>query len=97
MSKIQKKFKTSYTAIEMKSWVSMNILPLPLFSQIVNSSTWYDNTLFIDTKFGKGNIILQDNLIEVDFELNIMGSMASKSIEEALDKEFKKLETRNSN
>ncbi|MGB9702187.1 MAG: hypothetical protein ACPL1A_05585 [Candidatus Kapaibacteriota bacterium] len=95
MSRINKKFKTAYKADEMKNWVSVNILPHPLLGQFVNSTTWNGNSLFMDTKFGTGNIILNDYLVEVDFELNVIGSMASKTIEETLDKEFKKLESKN--
>jgi hypothetical protein len=95
MSKINKKFKTAYKADEMKNWVSTNILPHPILGQFVNSTTWNGYSLFMDTKFGTGTIILMDYLVEVDFELNIIGSMASKTIEEALDNEFKKLESKN--
>lgn len=95
MSKINKQFKTAYTADEMKNWVSSTILPHPMIGSMVNSSQWNNYSLFLDTKVGTGNIHLKDNFVEVDFDLNMFGSMASRAIEEALDTEFKKLEVRN--
>lgn len=95
MSRIKKQFKTSYKADEMKNWVSSNILPNPMIGSVLNSSNWTDYNLFLDTKIGTGNILIQDYLVDIDFELNIIGSMASKTIEDALDNEFKKLEPKN--
>lgn len=92
MSRIKKQFKTSYKADEMKNWVSANILPNPMIGQVVNSTNWNGYTLFLDTKIGTGNIAIQDYIVDIDFELNFIGSMASKTIEDALDAEFKKLE-----
>lgn len=95
MSRIKKQFKTTYKADELKNWVSANILPNQMISQVVNQVTWTGYNLFLDTKIGNGNILIQDYLVDIDFELNFVGSMASKTIEEALDKEFKKLEPKN--
>jgi hypothetical protein len=95
MSKLKKQFKTSQRADDMKNWVSANILPNPMIGQVVNSSQWNGYTLFLNTKIGTGNIAIQDYLVDIDFELNFFGEMASKTIEDALDKEFKKLEPKN--
>ncbi|OGU58516.1 MAG: hypothetical protein A2X64_01335 [Ignavibacteria bacterium GWF2_33_9] len=94
MSRIKKQFQTKYKADELKNWVSAELLPNPMLSQAINQAAWNGYDLFLDTKIGKGNIIIRDYLVDIDFELNFIGSMASKTIEDTLDQEFKKLESK---
>jgi hypothetical protein len=95
MRKLQKKFKTAYTAMEMKNWISVNILPHELLKQFVKRVEWQNYNLYIDSTIGTGYIKLIDYEIELDIELSVFGTMMSRTIESTFDKEFKKLESRN--
>lgn len=95
MKRLQKKFKTAYTSMEMKNWISVNILPHELLKQFVKRVEWQNNNLYIDSTIGSGYIKLIDYEIELDIELSVFGTMMSHSIETTFDKEFKKLESRN--
>lgn len=91
MAVIQKTFKTKYSAIEMKNYISTKILPSPTLAAIIDKAIWKDNVLEIESKIGNGNITIRDNQIEIYIQLSLFGSIAQKTIEEALDKEFKQL------
>jgi hypothetical protein len=91
MSRIQKKFQTKSNATEMKSYISTKLLPNPALSSLLDSANWIDNTLYIQSKLGKGTITLRDYLIEVDIELTLFGQIAQKTIETTIDNEFKLL------
>ena len=91
MAIIQKKFKTKHTATEMKNAINTKILPNPALSAILESVNWVGNTLHVDSKLGKRTFSLFDYLIEIYIELTLFGSIARKTIEDALDREFKQL------
>ncbi|HOQ48785.1 MAG TPA: hypothetical protein PLV01_03030 [Candidatus Kapabacteria bacterium] len=91
MAKLQKQFQTNYSATEMKNYISTKLLPNPTLATFLESTNWEGNTLFINSKLGKGKIILENNLITIDFEFSLFGSVAKKTIEATLDREFKQL------
>lgn len=91
MSVIKKQFKTKHSAIEMKNAISTKILPLPALSAFIDKADWQGDTLFIESKFGKGTIKVSDQLVDIYIELTLFGSMAKATIESTLDKEFKQL------
>lgn len=91
MAKFHKQFQTKATATEMKIFISTKLLPNPALATFLDSTTWEGYTLNIKSKLGSGKIILEDNLITVDFDFNLFGSMAQKTIEATLNKEFKQL------
>lgn len=91
MSTINKKFKTKHSATEMRHFIDTKLLLNPALKPMVDNANWQGNTLFITSKLGKGHIIILDNQVEVNIELNFIGSMAHNTIESTLDKEFKQL------
>ncbi|MCX8055290.1 MAG: polyhydroxyalkanoic acid system family protein [Ignavibacteria bacterium] len=91
MAKLYKQFKTNYSALEMKNYISTKLLPNPTLASFLESTYWEGDTLFINSKLGKGKIILENNLITIDFVFSFLGSVAQKTIEATLDKEFKQL------
>ena len=91
MSRINKKFKTKHTALEMKNFISTNLLPNPALSGLLNSADWHGDDLDVRSKIGNGVIRLKDYEAEIDINLNFFGSMAKNKIEAAMDTEFKKL------
>ncbi|MCX7736190.1 MAG: polyhydroxyalkanoic acid system family protein [Candidatus Kapabacteria bacterium] len=91
MSRIQKKFQTQATAIEMKNFINNNLLNNSALKALLDSAIWIENTLHVQSKLGKGTISLQDYLIEIDIELSLFGKVAQKSLESAIDKELKLL------
>lgn len=91
MSRIQKKFQTQSTAIEMKNYINNNLLNNSALKALLDSAIWIENTLHVQSKLGKGTISLQDYLIEIDIELSLFGKVAQKSLESAIDKELKLL------
>lgn len=91
MSRIQKKFQTQATAIEMKNFINNNLLNNSALKALLDSAIWIENTLHVQSKLGKGTISLQDYLIEIDIELTLFGKVAQKSLESAIDKELKLL------
>lgn len=91
MSDINKKFSTKYTTVEMKNYISTKLLPNPALGSLLEHTEWNDNILFIRSKIGNGQIILQDYLVEINIKLSIFGSLTKRGLEAALDKEFKQL------
>lgn len=91
MSKINKKFETKKTATEMKNFISVEILPSQAFRSFVSSTEWKGNTLVLSSKFGHGTVTVYDYLVEVDIDLNFIGSLSKGAIEAGLNSEFKKL------
>lgn len=94
MATINKTFKTKYTSIEMKNYISTQVLPNPALKSLLETVRWEANTLYINSKLGHGTIKLEDNSAHVYIELNLFGSMAKKAIESTLDSEFKQLESK---
>lgn len=92
MAKFYKQFQTKSSAVEMKTFISTKILPNPTLATFLDNTNWEGNTLHIKSKLGNGKIILEDNLLTIDFDFNLFGSVAQKTIEATLDKEFKQLE-----
>jgi hypothetical protein len=95
MSAIKKSFNTKYSAVEMKNYISTNLLPNPALSSLLEHTNWEDNNLFIKSKLGSGYIMLFDNRVDIDIQLSIFGSLTKKGLEAALDKEFKQLNAKN--
>ena len=91
MSKIQKKFQTKHTTLEMKNFINANVLPNPALKPFLETTNWINDTLHVTSKLGKGTIILRNYEIEVDIDLNFLGKMAKGTLESTLDKEFKQL------
>ncbi len=91
MAKINRSFQTKSTAIEMKNYISSSLLPNPALSALLESAYWQGNVLNIFSKLGSGTIALTDYSVTIDIELTLFGSLAKKSIEGAIDKEFKQL------
>lgn len=92
MAKINRKFSTKHNADDMKSWISVKLLSNDLVRQIATKTEWQGNSLYLVSTIGTGFIHLRDYEIEVDIELTLFGSMMSRTLEETLEKEFKKLE-----
>lgn len=92
MARIQKKIPTKHTAYEMKNWISVNLLSNELVRQLASKTEWRENSLYLESSIGNGFIHLRDYEIEIDIELTLFGSMMSRTIEETLDKELKKLD-----
>jgi hypothetical protein len=91
MSVINKKFQTKANVSEMKHFIDTKVLLNPALKPMLDSANWQGNILYLTSKLGKGTITLYDNLVEVNFELNFLGSMAKNTLESTLDKEFKQL------
>jgi hypothetical protein len=92
MSVIHKKIKTKYDIEQMKDIINNKILSNSAVNSIVNDYYWVDDTLKLTAKVGNGTIKLFPQLAEIIIELNVFGKMAGKTLEDTLDKEFKKLE-----
>ena len=95
MSTIQKTFKTSKTANEMKQMAEKIIKDVPIISSVVDKMEWQGNKLCISAKIGEGYLEVLDFAVKVDINLNFMGSMAKGQIESMLDQQFFKLEDKN--
>ncbi|MDX9790214.1 MAG: polyhydroxyalkanoic acid system family protein [Candidatus Kapaibacterium sp.] len=91
MSTINKKFQTKASTVEMKHFIDTKLLTNSAIKPMVDTASWQGDTLNLTSKLGKGYIKLQDNLIEVNIDLNLFGSMAKNTLEATLDKEFKQL------
>ncbi len=91
MSTINKKFKVKASITEMRHFIDTKLLPNPALGTLIDNAKWTGNTLFIQSKLGKGTIELFENLVEVNIDLNFLGNMARNTIEATLDKEFKQL------
>jgi hypothetical protein len=91
MSTINKKFKTKASANEMRHFIDTKLLMNPALKPMVDNAVWKGDSLYISSKLGKGNITIFDNLVEVNIELNFLGSLARNTIESTLDKEMKQL------
>lgn len=91
MSVIHKKITTKYDVEQMRDIINNKILSNSAVKSLVNDYYWVDDTLKITAKIGNGTIKLFPQLAEIIIELNVFGKMAGKSLEETLDKEFKKL------
>lgn len=91
MATIQKTFQTNATAIEMKHYIDTKVLPQPALKALLEEVCWQGYTLNISSKLGNGQIILKDNEVEILIHLTLFGSMAKKTLEATLDKEFKQL------
>lgn len=91
MASLHKKFKTKASITEMRHFIDTKLLLNPALKPMIDTAQWNGDSLFITSKMGKGTITLFENLVEVNFDLNFIGSMAKNSIEAALDKEFKQL------
>lgn len=92
MGKITRKFSTKHNADEMKNWISVKLLSNELVRQIATKTDWQGNSLYLESSIGNGYIHLRDYEIEVDIELTLFGSMMSRTIEDTLENEFKKIE-----
>lgn len=91
MSLINKRINTKYSVEEMQDIINTKILPNSAVKTIINDYYWVDNVLKINAKVGAGTIKLFPNLAEITLELNFFGQMAGRTLEDTLDKEFKKL------
>lgn len=91
MSSIKKSFKTKYTAMEMKNYISSNLLPNPTLSSLMESTQWDNNTLYINSKIGNGTIELNDYKVDINIQLTLFGTLTKRALESSLDKEFKQL------
>ena len=90
MSQLKKRFETKASAIEMKRYIDTNFIPNPDFKPFVEKVEWLGNVLHVTSKYGKGTITIEDNLVDIDLNLSLLASMAKGKIESALDNEFKK-------
>ena len=91
MSIIHKRIETKYDVEEMRDIINNKILSNTAVKPLIIDSHWEDNTLKINAKIGTGSIKLFPQLAEITIELNMFGKMAGKTLENTLDKEFKKL------
>lgn len=92
MGKITRKFTTKHNADEMKNWISVKLLSNELVKQIATKTEWQGYSLYLESTIGKGYIHLRDYELEVDIELTMFGTMMSRTIEDTLENEFKKIE-----
>lgn len=95
MAKINKTFKTKKSAQEMKEYISEKILTRPELAPLLEKAFWDGFILRVESKIGDGVIIAADNQLDVMIELSFFGSIAQKTIEDQLDKNFKYLESEN--
>lgn len=93
MATINKTFQTNASAMEMKHYIDTKILPQPALKPLLEKVNWSGNTLYINSKLGDGHIILKDNEVEIFINLTLFGSMAKKTLESAIDNEFKQLKS----
>jgi len=91
MARIQRSFDTKGTKQEMKEYISTKLLPRPELKTLLDKVEWRGDSLYIDSKLGKGSIALEDYKVITDIELSFFGSMAQKKIESALEENFKQL------
>ncbi len=91
MSTINKKFKTKASATEMRHFIDTKILMNPALKPMIENVNWNGDTLNFSSKLGKGYITIFDNLLEINIELNFLGSLARNTIESTIDNEMKQL------
>ncbi|MCX7879826.1 MAG: polyhydroxyalkanoic acid system family protein [Ignavibacteria bacterium] len=92
MSKINLNVRTKYTAFELKNFVTTRVLTNSIITSFLTSYRWENYKLVFTSKFGNGQIELQDYLINFEMDLNILGQPLKGLIESKFSDELKKLE-----
>jgi GTP-sensing pleiotropic transcriptional regulator CodY len=93
--KFKKEFKINKTKIEIRQMIDKLIMDLPALRSIVSNLEWRGDFLHFESKIGDGFFQIADQLVIIEIDLNFMGSLAIGQIEEKLDEEMLKLNSRN--
>ena len=93
--KFKKEFKIDKTKAELRQTIDKLIIDLPVLHSIVSKLEWKGDILYFASKIGDGLFRIADQLIVIEINLNFIGSLAIGQIEEKLDEEILKLNSKN--
>jgi hypothetical protein len=91
MASIHKTFQTNSSAEQMREFVTTSVLTRKEVAIFFGDATWEGNTLKINSTLGEGTMSFRDNEVEINVELSFFGGAAKSTIEDELEKQFKKL------
>lgn len=92
MARIQQTIQTSKSALEMRLLIDNKVLTRSEITMLINDHHWEENVLHASGKMGHGTITLADQLVTIDIELSIFGTVAKGAIEQTLKEKIKMLD-----
>lgn len=78
----------------MQDFMNSNVLRRTELQSLLPAARWKNTTLYLDSRFVMGTIVLRDNEVAVDIDISFLAANAAKRIESAIEDNIKQLEAR---
>lgn len=91
MARIQRNIETEKNAEEMRSAIESSFLNRKEIRSLFTVMEWRGNRLRVESRFVSGELVVDDQRLDIDLELSLMGRLIRKKIDSAINDNLKLL------